>query len=81
VPGYEANLWNGIGAPRATPPEIIDKLNAAINAGLNDPKMKAQFAELGTVTVPTTPAEYGKVIVSETDRWARVIRAANIKVD
>ena len=80
VPGYEANLWNGIGAPR-TPPEIIDKLNAAINAGLNDPKMKAQFAELGTVTVPTTPAEYGKLIVSETDRWARVIRAANIKVD
>jgi tripartite-type tricarboxylate transporter receptor subunit TctC len=81
VPGYEANLWNGIGAPRATPPEIIDKLNVAINAGLNDPKMKAQFAALGTVTVPTTPAEYGKVIVSETDRWARVIRAADIKAD
>jgi tripartite-type tricarboxylate transporter receptor subunit TctC len=81
VPGYEANLWNGIGAPRATPPEIIDKLNAAINAGLNDPKLKAQFAELGTVTVPTTPAEYGKVIVSETVRWAKVIHAANIKAE
>jgi tripartite-type tricarboxylate transporter receptor subunit TctC len=81
VPGYEANLWNGVGAPRATPPEIIDKLNAAINAGLNDPKLKAQFAELGTVTVPTTPAEYGKVIVSETARWAKVIHAANIKAE
>jgi len=81
VRSYEANLWNGIGAPRATPPEIIDRLNAAINAGLNDPTMKAQFAALGTVTVPTTPAEYGKVIVSETARWARVIRAANIKAD
>jgi tripartite-type tricarboxylate transporter receptor subunit TctC len=78
VPGYEANLWNGIGAP---PPEIIDKLNAAINAGLNDSKLKARFAELGTVTVPTTPAEYGKVIVSETDRWAKVIHAANIKAE
>jgi tripartite-type tricarboxylate transporter receptor subunit TctC len=81
VPGYEANLWNGVGAPRATPPEIIDKLNAAINAGLNDPKLKAQFAELGTVTVPTTPTEYGKVIVSETARWAKVIHAANIKAE
>jgi tripartite-type tricarboxylate transporter receptor subunit TctC len=81
VPGYEANLWNGIGAPRATPPEIIDKLNAAINAGLNDPKIKAKFAALGTMTVPTTPAEYGNVIVSETERWTKVIRAANIKAD
>ena len=81
VPGYEANLWNGIGAPRATPPEIIAKLNAAINAGLNDPKVKAQFAELGSVTVPLTPAEYGKVIVTETERWGKVIRAAGIKAE
>jgi len=58
VPGYVANLWNGIGAPRATPPEIIDKLNAAINAGLNDPKVKAQFAELGSMTAPLTPADF-----------------------
>ena len=81
VPGYEANLWNGVGAPRATPPEVINRLNAAINAGLNDPKMKALFAQLGTVTVPTTPAEYGKVIVSETDRWTKVIRAAGIQAE
>jgi tripartite-type tricarboxylate transporter receptor subunit TctC len=81
VPGYEANLWNGIGAPRATPPEIIDKLNAAINAGLNDPKVKAQFAELGSMTAPLTPAEYGKVIATETERWGKVIRAAGIKAE
>jgi tripartite-type tricarboxylate transporter receptor subunit TctC len=81
VPGYEANLWNGIGAPRATPPEIIEKLNAAINAGLNDPKVKAQFAELGSMTAPLTPAEYGNVIVTETERWGKVIRAAGIKAE
>jgi tripartite-type tricarboxylate transporter receptor subunit TctC len=81
VPGYEANLWNGVGAPRATPPEVINKLNTAINAGLNDPKTKALFAQLGTVTVPTTPAEYGRVIVSETDRWTKVIRAAGIRAE
>jgi tripartite-type tricarboxylate transporter receptor subunit TctC len=81
VPGYEANLWNGVGAPRATPPELVDSLNAAINAGLNDPKLMALFAQLGTVTVPTSPAEYGKVIVSETDRWTKVIRAAGIRAE
>ena len=81
VPGYEANLWNGIGAPKATPPEIIDKLNAAINAGLNDPKVKAQFTELGSTTAPLTPAEYGHVIVTETERWGKVIRAAGIKAE
>jgi tripartite-type tricarboxylate transporter receptor subunit TctC len=81
VPGYEANLWNGIGAPRATPPDIIDKLNAAITAGLNDPKVKAQFAELGSTTAPLTAAEYGKVIVTETERWGKVIRAAGIKAE
>jgi tripartite-type tricarboxylate transporter receptor subunit TctC len=81
VPGYEANLWNGIGAPRATPPEIIDKLNAAINAGLNDPKVKAQFAELGSMTAPLTPAEYGHAIATETERWGKVIRASGIKAE
>jgi tripartite-type tricarboxylate transporter receptor subunit TctC len=81
VPGYEANLWNGIGAPKATPPEIIDKLNTAINAGLNDPKVKEQFAVLGSLTAPLTAAEYGKVIVTETERWSKVIRAAGIKAE
>jgi tripartite-type tricarboxylate transporter receptor subunit TctC len=81
LPGYEASLWNGIGAPRATPPEIIEKLNAALNAGLNDPKIKAQFAALGGVTAPVTPAEYGRVIASETAKWGKVIRAAGIKAE
>jgi len=81
VPGYEANLWNGIGAPRATPPEIIDRLNAAVNAGLNDPKVIAQFAALGSAVAPMSPADYGKVIVTETDRWTKVIRAAHITAE
>jgi tripartite-type tricarboxylate transporter receptor subunit TctC len=81
VPGYVANLWNGIGAPRATPPDVIDKLNAAINAGLNDPKVKAQFAALGSTTAPMTAAEYGKVVVTETERWGKVIHAAGIKAE
>ena len=81
VPGYVANLWNGIGAPKATPTEIIDKLNAAINAGLNDPKVKEQFAVLGSTTAPMTPAEYGKVVVTETERWSKVIHAAGIKAE
>ena len=81
LPGYDASGWHGIGAPKATPPEIIDKLNAAINAGLNDPRVKAQFAELGSLTAPLTPAEYGKIIVGETERWGKVIRAAGIKAE
>jgi tripartite-type tricarboxylate transporter receptor subunit TctC len=81
VPGYEASLRNGLGAPRATATDIIDKLNAATNAGLNDPELKAKFAELGSVTVPLTPAQYGKIIVEETDKWGKVIRAAGIKAE
>jgi tripartite-type tricarboxylate transporter receptor subunit TctC len=79
VPGYEASLRNGIGAPRGTPADIIGRLNTEINAGLNDPKIKSQFAALGTETVPLTVAEYGKIIVEETEKWGKVIRAAGIK--
>jgi len=81
VPGYEASLRNGIGAPRGTPRDIIVTLNSEINAGLNDPNIKAKFAQLGTETVPLTPEEWGQIIVEETERWGRVIRAANIKVE
>ena len=81
VPGYEASLRNGLGAPRATPADIIAKLNAAVNAGLDDPKLKSQFAALGSETVPLTPAEYGRVIAEETEKWGRVIRAAGIKAN
>jgi tripartite-type tricarboxylate transporter receptor subunit TctC len=80
VPGYEASLRNGLGAPKATPADVIAKLNTEINAGLNDPRIKAQFAELGSTTLPLTPAEYGKIIVDETEKWGNVIRSANIKV-
>ena len=79
VPGYEASLRNGIGAPKGTPADIIEKVNTEINAGLNDHKIKSQFAALGSETVPLTTAEYGKIIVEETEKWGKVIRAANIK--
>jgi tripartite-type tricarboxylate transporter receptor subunit TctC len=80
VPGYEASLRNGLGAPKATPADVIARLNTEINAGLNDPRIKAQFADLGSTTVPLTPAEYGRIIVDETEKWGKVIRSANIKV-
>jgi tripartite-type tricarboxylate transporter receptor subunit TctC len=81
VPGYEASLRNGMGAPKATPVDIIEKLNTEINAGLVDPKLKAKFAELGSVPAPLTTAEYAKIIVAETEKWGKVIRAANIKAE
>jgi tripartite-type tricarboxylate transporter receptor subunit TctC len=79
VPGYEASGWFGVGAPRATPAEIIEKLNKEINAGLADPKMKARLADLGGDVLALSPAEFGRLIADETDKWAKVLRAANIK--
>jgi tripartite-type tricarboxylate transporter receptor subunit TctC len=79
VPGYEANAWLGVGAPRETPVEIIDKLNHEINAVLSDPKFKAQLAGLGGRVLAGSPAEFGKLIADETEKWGKVIRAANIK--
>jgi tripartite-type tricarboxylate transporter receptor subunit TctC len=79
LPDYEASAWFGIGAPKNTPTEIVDKLNKEINAGLADPKMKARLAELGATTLPGSPADFGKLIADETEKWAKVIRAANIK--
>jgi tripartite-type tricarboxylate transporter receptor subunit TctC len=81
VPGYEVSQWYGIGAPKDTPPEIIDKLNREINAALADPKMKARLAELGGVTTPMTPAALGKLVAEDTEKWAKVIHAANIKLE
>jgi len=81
VPGYEASLRNGLGAPKATPADVIERLNKEVNAGLVDPKLKAQFADLGSLTMPLTTAEYGKIIVEETEKWGKVIRGANIKVE
>jgi tripartite-type tricarboxylate transporter receptor subunit TctC len=81
VPGYEASGWNGIGAPKSTPVEIIDRLNREINAGLADPGLKARFADLGGTVLPGSPAAFGKQIADETQKWGKVIRAANIKAE
>jgi tripartite-type tricarboxylate transporter receptor subunit TctC len=79
VPGYEATGVGGVGAPRGTPPEIIDKLNREINAGLADPKMKARLAELGQIVTTGSPADYGRFIVEETEKWGKVVKFAGIK--
>jgi len=81
LPGYEASWLSGIGAPKATPAEIIDTLNREINAGLSDPQFKERLAELGGVPLPLTPTAYKKLIAAETEKWAKVIRAAGIKPD
>jgi len=81
VPDFEATSWFGIGAPKKTPPEIIEVLNKEINAGLADPTIRERLADLSGVPMPMSAAEFGKLIVEETDKWAKVIRAANIKPD
>jgi tripartite-type tricarboxylate transporter receptor subunit TctC len=79
VPGLEASQWYGLVAPKDTPAEIVDRLNREINAGLADPKMKARFAELGGIAIAGSPADFAKLLADETEKWGRVIRAANIK--
>jgi len=79
VPGYEASAWFGIGAPRNTPTEIVDKLNKEINAALADPKMKARVDDLGGGVFATSPADFGKLLAEETEKWGKVVRAAGIK--
>jgi tripartite-type tricarboxylate transporter receptor subunit TctC len=81
LPGYEANDWKGIGAPKDTPLEIIAKLNEGINAVLADPKIKVRLADLGATPFPGSPADFGKFIAAETEKWGKVIRAANIKAE
>jgi tripartite-type tricarboxylate transporter receptor subunit TctC len=81
VPGYEASGWYGIGAPRNTPVEVIEKLNNEINSGLADPKIKARLADLGGTPLVGSPADFGKLIVEETEKWAKVIKFAGIKSD
>jgi len=81
VPGYEASTWYGVGAPKATPAEVIDKLNKEINAGLADPNIKARIADVGGTVLALSPADFGKFIAEETEKWGKVIRALNIKAD
>ena len=80
-PGYEASQWYGLGVPKNTPAEIVDKLNKEVNAALADPKMKARLADLGGVALPGSPAEFGNLIAEETEKWAKVVKFAGIKAD
>jgi tripartite-type tricarboxylate transporter receptor subunit TctC len=79
IPGFEASQWIGLVAPKDTPPPIIEKVNAEINAGLADAKLKVRYAELGGTVMPGSPADFGKLIRDETEKWAKVIRDAHIK--
>jgi tripartite-type tricarboxylate transporter receptor subunit TctC len=81
VPGYDVSDWMGVGAPKNTPAEIIDKLNREINAGLADAKLKARFADLGATVIPGSPADFGKLIAEETEKWARVVKFSGAKPD
>jgi tripartite-type tricarboxylate transporter receptor subunit TctC len=81
ISGFEASTWQGIGAPKGTPDEIVVTLNKEINAALADEKIKARLAELGSVPMPMSPAKFEKIVVEETEKWAKVIRAANIKAE
>jgi tripartite-type tricarboxylate transporter receptor subunit TctC len=81
VPGYEASTFHGVGAPRNTPPDIVNKLNTEINAVLAEPGMQARLAELGAAVLPGSPADFGKFIAEETEKWAKVIKFAGMKAE
>ena len=81
VPGYEASAFFGMGVPKGTPPEIIEKLNKEINAGLADPKIKARLFELGGMLISGSPADFGKVVAEETDKWAKVIKSGGVTLE
>jgi tripartite-type tricarboxylate transporter receptor subunit TctC len=78
---FETSAWFGLGAPRNTPDEIVDRLNKEVNAGLADPKLKARFADLGSTVIPGSPADFGKFILDETEKWAKVIKFVGIKAN
>ena len=81
VPGYEVSVWFGISGPKGMPPEIVGKLNAAVNAVLAKPELKARFHDLGGEVMPMSPAEFGKLIADETAKWAKVVKSAGLKVE
>jgi tripartite-type tricarboxylate transporter receptor subunit TctC len=80
IPGYAVSAWQGLAAPKNTPADIIATLNKEINAALADPKLKARFADLGTAVLPGSPADFAKLIADDTEKWAKVVKAAGIKV-
>jgi len=81
VPGYEASFWTGISGPKGTPAEVVDKVNKAVNGALADPKLQARFSEWGATALTGSPADFAKFVASETEKWGKVIRTANIKVE
>jgi tripartite-type tricarboxylate transporter receptor subunit TctC len=81
IPGYESSQWYGVGAPKNTPVEIVEKLNKEINAALADPKMKSRFVDLGGTVLPGSPADFGRLIASETEKWGKVVKFAGLKAD
>jgi tripartite-type tricarboxylate transporter receptor subunit TctC len=81
VPGYEVSVWFGISGPKGMPPEIVGKLNAAVNAVLANPKLKERFHDLGGEPMPMSPAEFGKLVTDETAKWAKVVKSAGLKVE
>jgi tripartite-type tricarboxylate transporter receptor subunit TctC len=81
VPGFEASFWTGIAGPKGIPQEIVDKINKAVNASLEDPNVKARLTEWGATALGGSPADFSKFIADETEKWGNVIRAANIKAE
>jgi tripartite-type tricarboxylate transporter receptor subunit TctC len=81
LPGYEGSGWQGLCAPKNTPAELIDKLNKEVNAALADPKMKARIAELGGTVLPGSPADFGKLIADETEKWGKVVKFSGAKAE
>jgi tripartite-type tricarboxylate transporter receptor subunit TctC len=80
-PGYDASQWYGIAAPKNTPAEIVDRLNKEVSAGLADSKLKTRFADLGGTVLPSSPADFGKFIAEETEKWAKVVKLSGAKPD
>jgi len=81
LPGFDASVYYGIGAPKNTPTEIVERLNKEINAGLVDPQLRARLNDLGSMPLPGSPTDFGKFIANETEKWARVVKFANIKAE
>ena len=81
MPGYEASSWFGLGAPKGTPAEIVERLNLEINAGLADAQVKTRLANVGGTGIPGTPTDFRKIITDETEKWGAVVRAAKIKAE
>jgi tripartite-type tricarboxylate transporter receptor subunit TctC len=81
VPGYEASAWFGLGAPKGTPPEIIELLNKEVNAAVADPNIRARLADMGGMMINGTPAEFGKIVVEETEKWAKVVKFSGAKAE